>query len=155
MCGRLVNLDTVARVLADYYYLKTETQLAALDEALSRVPAVSAGGGHGKDHVADPNNMVGDLISRAEALEAMDTWDKFGCNPDGKLVRYDDDSHYVPYVHYDDMVHAIKALPSAQKKGHWIDEKTSYSCSECHRGCWVNSDYCPWCGADMRGESDG
>ena len=38
-----------------------------------------------------------------------------------------------------------------EKKGHWIDEKTNYLCSECHRGCWVNSDYCPWCGADMRG----
>ena len=41
----------------------------------------------------------------------------------------------------------IMRLPSAQKKGHWIDEGTNYSCSECHRGCWVNSDYCPWCGA--------
>ena len=50
---------------------------------------------------------------------------------------------------------ALKALPSAQKKGHWVDEGTNYSCSECHRGCWVNSNYCPWCGADMRGEQDG
>ena len=49
---------------------------------------------------------------------------------------------------------AINALPSAQKKGHWIDEETNYLCSECHRGCWVNSDYCPWCGANMRGEQD-
>lgn len=60
---------------------------------------------------------MGDLISRQEALEAMDTWDKFGCGPDGKLVRYDDDNHYVPYVHYDDMVHVITHLPSAQQ---WI-----------------------------------
>ena len=44
----------------------------------------------------------------------MDTWDKFGCDPDGKLVMYDDDKHYIPYVHYEDMVHAIKHLPSAQ-----------------------------------------
>ena len=36
------------------------------------------------------------------------------------------------------------------EKGHWIDEGTNYYCSECHRGCWVDSDYCPWCGADMR-----
>ena len=43
----------------------------------------------------------------------------------------------------------------AQKKGHWIDEGTNYLCSECHRGCWVNSDYCPWCGADMTGDEDG
>lgn len=55
-----------------------------------------------------------DTISRQAALDEMDTWDKFGCDPDGKLVRYDDDNHYVPYVHYDDMVHAIKHLPSAQ-----------------------------------------
>ena len=69
MCGRIVNLDTVARVLADYYHLKTDIQLAALDEALSRVPAVSVGGGHGKDHVADTGNMVGDLISRQAATD--------------------------------------------------------------------------------------
>ena len=60
---------------------------------------------------------MGDLISRQAALDAMETWDKFGCDPDGKLVRYDDDKHYIPYVHYEDMVHAIKHLPSAQR---WI-----------------------------------
>jgi len=49
-------------------------------------------------------------------------------------------------------VSAIQQLPSAQKRGHWIGEETNYSCSECHRGCWINSNYCPWCGADMRGE---
>ena len=59
------------------------------------------------------NNMLNDLISRQAALDAMKTWDKFGCDPDGKLVRYDDDKHYIPYVHYEDMVHAIKHLPSA------------------------------------------
>ena len=51
-------------------------------------------------------------------------------------------------------VRAIRDVPSAQKKGHWIDEGTNYLCSECHRGCWVNSNYCPWCGADMRGKQD-
>ncbi len=55
-----------------------------------------------------------DLIDRQAAIDAMETWDKFGCDPDGKLVRYDDDKHYIPYVHYEDMVHAIKHLPSAQ-----------------------------------------
>lgn len=55
-----------------------------------------------------------DPIDRQAALEAMDTWDKFGCDPDGKLVRYDDDKHYTPYVCYEDMVHAIKHLPSVE-----------------------------------------
>lgn len=64
---------------------------------------------------------MSDLIDRAAALEAMETWDKFGCDPDGKLVRYDDDKHYIPYVHYEDMVHAIKHLQSAaQPEQHWI-----------------------------------
>jgi hypothetical protein len=61
-----------------------------------------------------------DLISRQAALNAIDTWDKFGCDPDGKLVSYDDDNHYVPYVHYDDMIHVIKHLPSAQPEPQWI-----------------------------------
>lgn len=63
---------------------------------------------------------MSDLISRQAALDAMETWDKFGCDPDGKLVRYDDDKHYIPYVHYEDMVHAIKHLPSAQPEQRWI-----------------------------------
>ena len=58
--------------------------------------------------------MKDDLISRQAALDAMDTWDKFRCDPDGKLVRCDDDKHYIPYVHYEDMVHAVKNLPPAQ-----------------------------------------
>ena len=63
---------------------------------------------------------MNDLIDRQAALDAMETWDKFGCDPDGKLVRYDDDKHYIPYVHYEDMVHAIKHLPSAQPEQRWI-----------------------------------
>lgn len=58
--------------------------------------------------------MKDDVISRQAALQAIDTWDKFGCGPDGKLVRCDDNNHYVPYIHYDDMVHAIEHLPSAE-----------------------------------------
>ena len=58
--------------------------------------------------------------------------------------------------HYEQALAEIKdMLESAQPpKGHWIDEGTNYLCSECHRGCWVDSNYCPWCGADMRGIQD-
>lgn len=51
------------------------------------------------------------------------------------------------------MIDAEPEVHPAQKKGHWIDEGTNYCCSECHRGCWINSTYCPWCGAYMRGGS--
>ena len=124
MCGKLVNLDTVARVIADYYHLKTDTQLAALDEALSKVPAVSVGGGHGKDHVADPGKMVGDLISRAEALDAL------GERP---VVWTDNDDYTLGARNqYDKDRLAIETVPSAQQ---WIP---------CDKGepdedmeCWV------------------
>ena len=65
-----------------------------------------------------------DAISREELLKAIDTWDKFGCDADTKLVPYQD--HYIPYIHYDDVVKCIKgmptvAIPSAEPKtAHWI-----------------------------------
>ena len=124
MCGRIVNLDTVARVLADYYHLKTDTQLAALDEALSRVPAETVGGGHEKDHVADPNKMVEDLISRRAALDAL------GERP----MPWTDDDDYVigGRNQYDSDRLAIETVPSARQ---WIP------CSECEKRCgkWENS----------------
>ena len=44
-----------------------------------------------------------------------------------------------------------------RKKGKWI--RKSYDdnrCSECGWGVWANTgNYCPNCGADMRGENDG
>ena len=43
-------------------------------------------------------------------------------------------------------------------KGHWIEENPSgtFICSECGHKPYnqlTMSNYCPWCGADMRGEN--
>lgn len=65
-------------------------------------------------------------------------------------------------------------LPSIQpepKEGHWIDKGWNgdwawqtdgrgncwrvIECSECGKSSSVESNYCPHCGADMRGEQDG
>ena len=58
---------------------------------------------------------------------------------------------------YDALGMAIQALEQEPKTGHWIVWNTSsydwtYKCDKC--GCIAhnNSDYCPKCGADMRGE---
>lgn len=60
-----------------------------------------------------------DAISREELLKAIDTWDKFGCNADTKLVPYQD--HYIPYIHYDDVVKCIKGMPSVRpQEPKWI-----------------------------------
>lgn len=66
------------------------------------------------------NLVVEDCISRAELLKAVDTWDKFGCDANNKLVRIKD--CYVPYVHYDDVVKAIKGMPSIQPKTDVLDK---------------------------------
>ena len=114
MCGRLVNLDTVARVLADYYHLKTDTQLAALDEALSRVPAVSVVGGYRKDHVVDPNKMVGDLISRAAVVDTIEGVDWYHINRNGEMVHGANDDEHQAWYKADDIYKAIERVPSAQ-----------------------------------------
>ena len=45
----------------------------------------------------------------------MNTWDKFGCDCHGGLVRIDNTNNeeYVPYVHYEDMVNCVKNMPTA------------------------------------------
>lgn len=56
----------------------------------------------------------------------------------------------------------IEHLPSAQKKGHWIEDEDGDGrhCSECGSDyCYLISrceeyNFCPNCGADMRESSD-
>ena len=70
-----------------------------------------------------------DAISRKELLKAIDTWDKFGVDDTNSLFRLDNLSlpHYVPYIHYDDVVKCIKGMPSVNpqepKTGHCKDCK--------------------------------
>ena len=102
-----------------------------------------------------------DAISRDELLKAIDTWDKFGCDADTKLVPYQD--HYIPYIHYDDVVKCIKGMPPVNpqtKTGHWIRFKEfengyyHIKCSECGQYWSIDGHakifrYCFNCGAKM------
>lgn len=58
----------------------------------------------------------GDAVSRTELLKAIDTWDKFGVDDTNSLFRLDNLSlpHYVPYMHYDDVIKCIKGMPSVK-----------------------------------------
>ena len=60
---------------------------------------------------------------------------------------------------WNDVIEAIKALPSTDRKGEWKEDETGngfWICSSCGfvSGAWLLYKYCPHCGADMRGEDD-
>ena len=103
-------------------------------------------------------NICGDAVSRAELIEALDTWDKFGYAPTNELIPLRgnvDKDKYVPYIHYDDVIECIKGMPSVtpqQKTGRWIFDEIldkHYYCSECKSMGVDYWDYCPNCGAKM------
>ena len=86
-----------------------------------------------------------DLIRRQDAIDAI--------------------SRYIAGVPYEKAKRILNAVPSAQKKGKWINvpHKKARICSICeHDEPYKFADddvnvfaYCPNCGADMRGEHDG
>ena len=110
-------------------------------------------------HFADPGKMVGDSVSRQAAIEALDKrFDKIPMEQTTEILKLRKDLRGLP------------SIQSEQKRGRWIygeDEYgiDGYHCDKC--GFFVPWDYthkfinyiedynfCPSCGADMRGEQD-
>ena len=83
-----------------------------------------------------------DLIRRQQAINALSTI-----------------TMYKGSIPFDTAVMRIEQLPSAQpelKKGKWIRNGWAITCSECGYDMpYTVRNYCPNCGADMRGEQDG
>lgn len=88
-----------------------------------------------------------DVIYKQKAIDEL--WDMYS--------KVDDDGYM--WVIRIDAVKRIEAMPSAQKKGHWVENHDSdhaWRCSEC--GCGYTDSklsFCYDCGADMRGEDGG
>ncbi len=88
---------------------------------------------------------MSDLISRQAAIEELE-WGVWGKEYDKTLAKV-----------------MLESLPSAQperKKGEWrlFDGPNWYRCSECgavRRQISFMENFCPNCGADMRGGQDG
>lgn len=87
---------------------------------------------------------VGDTIYRQAAIEALISF--FGLSIEGEYGSA--------------IQEVLNGLPSARKKGKWIEYnatgKKQWMCSEC---CVEEKNpkvarFCYWCGADMRGEDD-
>ena len=127
---------TTVEILKEMAFTATETQRRALEDAISAL------------------SIEGDLISR-QAVENI-TWEE---------PSYTDPLNVLTEVR-----EKVRALPSVENKGEWIEvvaerfpngEKRMwhYECSACSTGeppCPINKehwDFCPNCGADMRGET--
>lgn len=92
-----------------------------------------------------PSNTLGalDCVSREDLTKGIETY--FGDLPIA--------------VHYDMLALAQRLPPVQPRKGKWIldnphSEIYRYACSECHAHHRARYDFCPSCGADMRGRGD-
>ena len=87
--------------------------------------------------------MSEDLIRRSDAIKAVSKVDDYG---DG--IGFEVKSHCLV---------ELELVPSADRpQGEWIDDDFvgQYRCSECDYYAIDEYDYCPNCGADMRGKDD-
>lgn len=86
---------------------------------------------------------MNDLISRQAAINA---------------IRKDmyADKDYAASLVFDEIEGVLKALPTAERKGHWKNAyaltEYMYRCSECFANHRARYDYCPSCGARMERE---
>lgn len=122
--GRAIGKDGFYAELMGYHVEALNMAIKALET----IPKYKDAYGKGWDDGAKASyehlkmceeEQSGDLISRDELLKAIDTWDKFGCDADTKLVPYQD--HYIPYIHYDDVIKCIKGMPSVNpQEPKWI-----------------------------------
>lgn len=103
------------------------------------------------------NVLNSELISKKAAIDAINTWDKFGVDERGRLVRWHEGLE--PYVHLRDVLTAIVNLPPAQPErpnGKWVDDGDPLTliCDQCgyRVARYNNTNFCPNCGADMKGE---
>ena len=104
-------------------------------------------------------------INKQDAIDVIKALPRWILNPKGEFQPVDPPTKAM--IDPDDAIEAIENLPSAQperKTGRWIIHENAdivdgyyvpkYECSYCH--AWKNddSDFCPDCGADMRGEQE-
>ena len=97
-----------------------------------------------------------DCISREAVLKYIDKMPS-GLTSDGRrMVRRRTLEEYISDT--------LPSVTPARPKGKWVlihplqeNDDGAYICSNCEHGDWdcdINYKYCPFCGADMRGDED-
>ena len=104
---------------------------------------------------------MNDLIDRQAAIDALadmyHTAERWGEEATDAVIKAIADTCMASIIV---MKLRIENLPSVQperKMGQWVDDGFvgQYRCSECDYNSVDEFNYCPDCGADMRGKQDG
>ena len=98
---------------------------------------------------------MADLIDRQMAIDAVEESRRLNHHQDGKAAC----AHEYEHRHF---LKLLRDLPSAQPerpKGKWVEKPHAYGvayCSLCDYELHTNdTNFCPNCGADMRGDQNG
>ena len=104
------------------------------------------------------------LIRRSDAIEAIEVVDWYHQNRNNDMVSGANSDEHQAWYKADDVYKALEAVPSADRpQGEWIPSDTDgFVCSVCKNG-YRNQptlmgrpmfEYCPVCGARMKGADD-
>ena len=88
--------------------------------------------------------MKGDKRKKERAIEILEHELKWGRNDDGVAGIHDGTT-------LDALEMAISALKDSKGKGKWIDSSNGWTCSICNRDSKSDTEFCPHCGAKMKG----
>lgn len=125
---------------------------------------------HGQDYktfeiIANgvPYNPTGDSISREGLKEVINDLFRSGEYDCNSVLKAIDNAPTVEYTFEDAFQQTVceqRLYCSARPKGEWLPDAGGYQCNKCFdhaleiNGIEIRSNFCPNCGADMRGEEE-
>ena len=89
--------------------------------------------------------MSDDTISRQAAIDALDEYiEEYSFDLD------ENGYHNPKWCAMQEAKMTIQRLPSAERRGHWVETDTYSKCSVCGLYGVSDMNYCPNCGAKMK-----